>query len=51
ELNLKNKTVSTYNQKGKHTTTFAQMYAWPFGCYIIETPGIKEFGLSDFEED
>ncbi|MRJ09676.1 ribosome small subunit-dependent GTPase A [Ornithobacterium rhinotracheale] len=51
ELNLKTKTVSTFNQKGQHTTTFAQMYAWPFGGYIIDTPGIKEFGLADFEED
>lgn len=51
KLNLKTKMVSTFNQKGQHTTTFAQMYAWPFGGYIIDTPGIKEFGLADFEED
>ncbi|MRJ07307.1 ribosome small subunit-dependent GTPase A [Ornithobacterium rhinotracheale] len=51
ELNLKTKMVSTFNQKGQHTTTFAQMYAWPFGGYIIDTPGIKEFGLADFKED
>ncbi|MBV7441167.1 ribosome small subunit-dependent GTPase A [Weeksellaceae bacterium TAE3-ERU29] len=50
-LNLKTKTVSTFNKKGQHTTTFAQMYAWPFGGYIIDTPGIKEFGLVDFEKE
>ncbi|QAR29989.1 ribosome small subunit-dependent GTPase A [Ornithobacterium rhinotracheale] len=50
-LHLKTKTVSTFNQKGQHTTTFAQMYPWPFGGYIIDTPGIKEFGLADFQEN
>lgn len=51
ELNLKTAEVSDFNLKGQHTTTFAQMYAWPFGGYIIDTPGIKEFGLVDMEPD
>ncbi len=45
ELNIKTHQVSDFNSKGQHTTTFAQMYEWPFGGFIIDTPGIKEFGL------
>ena len=45
ELNIKTHQVSDFNSKGQHTTTFAQMYQWPFGGFIIDTPGIKEFGL------
>ena len=45
ELNLKTHQVSDFNSKGQHTTTFAQMFEWPFGGFIIDTPGIKEFGL------
>ncbi|MBE0642148.1 MAG: GTPase RsgA, partial [Bacteroidales bacterium] len=33
----------------KHTTTFAEMHPLSFGGFIIDTPGIKEFGLIDFE--
>ena len=43
DLNLKTATISNYNEKGKHTTTFAQMYEWDFGGNIIDIPGIKEF--------
>lgn len=50
-LDLKTKDVSDFNKKGQHTTTFAQMYAWPFGGFVIDTPGIKEFGLVDMEKD
>ncbi|WP_276682927.1 ribosome small subunit-dependent GTPase A [Empedobacter brevis] len=45
DLNLKTHEISDFNSKGQHTTTFAQMYEWPFGGFIIDTPGIKEFGL------
>ncbi|RLZ11715.1 ribosome small subunit-dependent GTPase A [Faecalibacter macacae] len=45
DLNLKTHQVSDFNSKGQHTTTFAQMFEWPFGGFIIDTPGIKEFGL------
>ena len=45
ELNIKTHQVSDFNSKGQHTTTFAQMYEWPFGGFIIDTPVIKEFGL------
>ncbi|MGI9525660.1 MAG: ribosome small subunit-dependent GTPase A [Weeksellaceae bacterium] len=51
DLNLKTKGISGFNKKGQHTTTFAQMYEWPFGGYIIDTPGIKEFGLVDMAKE
>lgn len=48
-LQLKTSAISDYSLKGKHTTTFAEMHKLPFGGYIIDTPGIREFGLVDFE--
>jgi len=49
-LNLKTGSISDIHLKGKHTTTFAQMHPLSFGGYIVDTPGIKEFGLIDFEK-
>lgn len=43
--------ISEVHEKGKHTTTFAQMYELCFGGYIIDTPGIKEFALFDMEKE
>lgn len=43
--------ISEVHEKGKHTTTFAQMYELGFGGYIIDTPGIKEFALFDMEKE
>ena len=51
DLGLKTKDVSDFNKKGQHTTTFAQMYEWPFGGFVIDTPGIKEFGLVEIDRD
>jgi ribosome biogenesis GTPase / thiamine phosphate phosphatase len=48
-LELKTGEISQYHLKGKHTTTFAEMFDVSFGGAIIDTPGIKEFGLVDFE--
>ena len=45
-LNLKTQQVSTYANKGVHTTTFAEMHACGEDTYIIDSPGIKELGLS-----
>lgn len=45
-LNLRTKQVSNYNEKGQHTTTFSRMYELPYGGFIIDTPGIKEYGLA-----
>lgn len=50
-LNLKTGSISEYYQKGKHTTTFAEMICLKNGGYIIDTPGIKEFGLIDFKKE
>ncbi len=51
DLQLKTSEVSDFNQKGQHTTTFAEMYEWPFGGFCIDTPGIKEFGLVEMEKE
>lgn len=49
-LNLKEGDISHIHQKGKHTTSFASMHPLSFGGYVIDTPGIKEFGLVDMEK-
>jgi ribosome biogenesis GTPase / thiamine phosphate phosphatase len=49
-LNLKTGKISEYHSKGTHTTTFANMSPLFFGGYVIDTPGIKEFGLVEFEK-
>jgi len=43
--NLKIADISEYHQKGKHTTTFSEMLEYNENSYIIDTPGIKGFGL------
>ncbi|MDK2908881.1 MAG: ribosome biosis GTPase / thiamine phosphate phosphatase [Bacteroidales bacterium] len=43
--------ISDYNLKGRHTTTFAQMHYLSLNGYIVDTPGIKEFGLIDFKKE
>lgn len=48
-LDLRVKEISKYTDKGQHTTTFSRMHLLSFGGYIIDTPGIKEFGLVDIE--
>lgn len=49
-LNLKTQDVSGWSGKGMHTTTFAEMYDLPFGGHIIDTPGMREFGLVDISK-
>ena len=51
DLNLKTGDVSDYHSKGMHTTTFAEMFRLPDGGFIIDTPGIKEFGILDFNPE
>lgn len=46
-LNLKTAEVSEIHKQGQHTTTFAQMYDLSFGAQIIDTPGIRGFGMVD----
>ena len=50
ELGIKTQDVSGWSGKGLHTTTFAEMYDLPFGGKIIDTPGMREFGLVDLEK-
>jgi len=47
ELKLKTQDVSGWSGKGLHTTTFAEMFDLPSGGGIIDTPGMREFGLID----
>jgi ribosome biogenesis GTPase len=49
-LDLVTQQVSDAHNKGMHTTTFAEMYPLHFGGFIIDTPGIKGFGLVDVSE-
>jgi len=50
DLALKTQDVSGWSGKGLHTTTFAEMFDLPDGGKIIDTPGIREFGLVDIEK-
>lgn len=47
DLDLRTEEVSGWSGKGMHTTTFAEMFDLPGGGRIIDTPGVKEFGLFD----
>jgi len=51
DLKLKVGEISRFHNKGKHTTTFAQMLPLSQGGFIIDTPGIKEFGLIQYSKD
>jgi ribosome biogenesis GTPase len=48
-LDLKTGIISSFANKGKHTTTFAEMFEMSPGTFIIDTPGIKELGISEVE--
>ena len=50
-LNLKTAEVTEQHGLGQHTTTFAEMFELSFGGFIIDTPGIKGFGVVDFEKE
>ena len=50
EMNLKTQGISGWSGKGQHTTTFAEMFDLPFGGRIIDTPGMREFGLVDISK-
>ena len=51
ELKLKTGEISNYSLKGKHTTTFAAMFSVNEDTYVIDTPGIKDFGLIDMKPE
>jgi ribosome biogenesis GTPase len=49
-LNLKTKQISAQHKQGQHTTTFAEMFDLSFDARIIDTPGIKGFGVVDIDK-
>lgn len=51
EVQIKTSNVSTFANKGVHTTTFAEMHKLAHDTYIIDTPGIKELGLLEVENN
>ena len=51
KLNLKTQSVSKSSNRGRHTTTFAQMYDIDKNTRVIDSPGIKGFGLVDIEKN
>ncbi len=48
-LHLKTKEISELYKTGKHVTSWSEMYALDFGGYIIDSPGIKAFGMLNME--
>ena len=50
-MNIKTGAISQAHFTGQHTTTFAEMHKITFGGYIVDTPGIRGFGLVDLEKE
>jgi ribosome biogenesis GTPase len=50
-LNIKTTEISEQHLQGQHTTTFAEMFDLRFDARIIDTPGIRGFGIYDMEKD
>jgi ribosome biogenesis GTPase len=50
-LNLKTAEISDYHKQGKHITTFPEMHRMPFDAFVIDTPGIRGFGVVDMERN
>ena len=50
-LNLRTEQISKMHAKGMHTTTFAEMHFLDFGGAVIDTPGVKEFGILNFKTE
>ena len=51
DLGLKTKEISLQHLQGQHTTTFAEMFELSFNAKIIDTPGIKGFGIVDMDKE
>ena len=51
EIKIRVGEISAFNEKGRHTTTSAHRYPLPFSGEVIDTPGIKQFGLVDVHPD
>jgi ribosome biogenesis GTPase / thiamine phosphate phosphatase len=50
-LKLKTGRISDYHKQGRHITTFPEMHRMPFGGFVIDTPGIRGFGVADMERN
>lgn len=50
DAGLKTGAISSFSEKGKHTTTFAEMIPLAGGGFLIDTPGIQELGIVDIEQ-
>jgi len=48
-LSLRTASISDYHEQGRHITTFPEMHPLPDGGYVIDTPGIRGFGVIDFD--
>lgn len=51
EMDIKTKEISEQHMQGQHTTTFAEMHETYFGAKIIDTPGIRGFGMINMEKE
>ncbi|TAH08660.1 MAG: ribosome small subunit-dependent GTPase A [Sphingobacteriia bacterium] len=51
EFNLRTQEVSDWSGKGLHTTTFAEMFDMDISSSIVDTPGVREFGLADIKKN
>lgn len=51
ELDLRIGEISGYHKTGQHTTTYAEMFFLKSGAKIVDTPGIKGFGMVDISKD
>lgn len=51
DIDVKTAEISSYHNKGMHTTTFSEMFPIPGDGYIIDTPGIKGFGTFDMKDE
>lgn len=51
EAELRTSDISDYHKSGKHTTTFPEMVRIESGGFVIDTPGIRSFGMLDIEKD
>ena len=50
-LDLKTAPISEYHRQGKHITTFPEMHPLPSGGFLIDTPGIRGFGMIDMDRN
>src|SRR5690606_39722752 len=50
-LDMKTSKITEQRRQGQHTSTFAEMFDLSFGARIIDTPGIKGFGVVDMEKE